>query len=144
MSDNPYTSGELDVEAPLSAPSNRPHTFAVGMTLLVTSIGWVFGLMFAAAYYVLGLLGGQAQPKSYAIVVVTLLVYNMVLAVGAVGILRQASYRFAITVFCMAIIPFTGPFYLIGTGVGIWGLLALRKPEAKACFEKQDAPLSKG
>lgn len=140
MNENPYTSGTAaTIEAEVIPPSNRPHTFVVGMLLLVSSLAWVFGLTFGFTFFLMSDYNEQNSvrfPLAYYIGIGICMLYNIILAIGAVGILRRCSYGFAIAVFCMALVPFLGPFYVIGPVIGICGLLALRKPEARASFER--------
>lgn len=133
--DNPYAAGTAKSAMGIPLPNNRPHTFAAGMMLLVTSIGWVFGLLFGVGFFVMAAFdGGSSFPMTMYLFLAVCIVYNILLAFGSVAVLRRGSLGLAKAVFCMALVPLFGPFYLLGTVIGVCGLLALRRPEAQASF----------
>jgi hypothetical protein len=50
--------------------------------------------------------------------------------------MRHSSYLWAVTVCILAMLPFIGPCYLLAVPFGIWGLVALRRPEVRASFAR--------
>ncbi len=142
--ENPYSADAATQLSQVSIPpSNRPHSFAFGMTLLVLSIATCFlGLFgfafFFASYSEPGSTFSFSDPVFYGPLLIVL--WNTAIAYGSVGILRSGSLFSARVTTCLAMVPFLGPFYFAGTLVGIWGLNVLRRRQVIASFNSTMPP----
>lgn len=80
-----------------------------------------------------GYYGGQTGAiliSVFSLVAAPIIIY------GAVKMMKGASQAWAKASAILAIIPFTSCCCLLGVPVGIWALVVLSKPEAKAFFER--------
>jgi hypothetical protein len=67
---------------------------------------------------------------------VAAIVWEAVIVAGAGAMMRLRSYRFAYVAMVMRVIPFAGFCCIAGFPFGIWGLVALNRPEVRDGFEE--------
>gem|GEM_PF-6582027 len=126
--DNPYEVGDTTQLSHVSAPpSNRPHSFALGMTLLVLSIATCLLALNGVVFFCSQPKVTFADPILYGPILIV--VWNAAIAFGAIGILRRGSLTAARITVVMAMIPFLGPIYLVGFFLGFWGLAVVNRPD---------------
>lgn len=62
------------------------------------------------------------------------LILNALIFFGALKMKNLQSYGLAMTAGILSLIPCCGPCVCLGIPLGIWALVALRKPEVRASF----------
>ncbi|HZH16749.1 MAG TPA: hypothetical protein VE057_20510 [Archangium sp.] len=67
-------------------------------------------------------------------------VFSLVTLLGGIQMARGRSYWLAVTGSVLAAIPFCNLCCGVSTGVGLWALSVLKRPEVKAGFETRAAP----
>lgn len=141
MPENPY-SAPANETIETSAGQGRRRLVPVAIALLVVSIAWIFLLLFGIAYFFMASGAADIDPEirhvqlSYMLYMAISALYALLLATGALSMLRCGSYAWAATVNCLALIPLLGPCYVAAIPVGIWGLWVLSKPDVRASFQK--------
>lgn len=136
---NPY-------EAPLAdlaqAANPRQQLVLPAIGLLATSILHAFGWMFYAVF-VYSIVSDPAADAEgtramtvYCLYFGITVLYSLLLATGAVSMLRRSSYLWATTICVLALVPVLGPCYFFAIPFGIWGLVVLRRPEVRDSFQR--------
>jgi hypothetical protein len=67
-------------------------------------------------------------------------VFSLVTLLGGIQMARGRSYRLAVAGSVLASIPFCNLCCGVSTGVGLWSLSVLNRPEVKAGFEARATP----
>jgi hypothetical protein len=75
-------------------------------------------------------------PEALIAVRVVAILWEAMIVAGAGAMMRLRSYRFAYVVMAMRVIPFAGLCCILGFPFGIWGLVALGRPEVRDGFEE--------
>lgn len=141
MAENPYSAPQSEAGEG-AAVGGRSRLVPVAVALLVVSIVWIFLTLFGIVYFLWAASVPdrdaeiQSQFSAYAVYLAISLAYSLVLVTGAFSMLRRGSYAWAVTVNCLALVPFMGPCYVLAIPVGVWGLFVLRQPTVKASFQK--------
>ena len=139
---NPYEAPASTSSGVLAQGSARGQLLPVAIALLVLSILHIFGGLFYFAYVYSVLSERDADsPATHALLVYCMyygisMLYCLLLAWGAISMVRQGSYVWAMTVCILALIPSLGPCYFLGIPIGLWGILVLRKPEVRSSFAR--------
>jgi hypothetical protein len=110
--------------------------------LLVVSLLWVCLGLFGIAFFVGQTLDPDTPERhratltTYILYMTVSILYSLLLCSGAFSMIRSSSYVWAVTICCLACVPFLGPCYVLAVPIGIWGLRVLRDQEVRASFRK--------
>lgn len=137
---NPYAAPPTSAaDLPGSA---RGQLLPVGIALLVLSILHIFGGLFYFTFVYSVASDPDSDPEAtrmsimYCMYYGISMLYCLLLASGALSMLRQGSYVWAMTICILARVPTMGPCYFLAIPVGLWGVLVLRRPEVRQSFAK--------
>jgi hypothetical protein len=130
--------GEAKTTSPLEA---RSRLLPVAIALSFVSILWIFLLLFGIATFCRALAdatdaGTQNSYFSFIAYMAIDALYSLLLATGALSMIRRGSYAWAVVTSCLALVPLLGPFYVLGIPIGIWALVVLRSPAVRTSFRK--------
>ena len=62
------------------------------------------------------------------------MLYSLVVASGAISMIRQGSYIWAMTACTLGLVPVLGPCYVAAIPFAIWGIIVLRRTEVCESF----------
>lgn len=138
---NPYQTTSLSSDASLVPERSARHQLLpVAITLLVLSILHIIvGLFYFVFIYSVSS-APDADPVNthtstvYSMYYGITMLYSLLLASGALSMMRQGSYMWAMTVCILAVIPLLGPCYFLGVPIGVWGILVLMRPAVRESF----------
>ncbi len=120
----------------------RNQLVPVAISLIVVSLIWVFLSAMGMAYFYSAFSAPDADPdkrhisKIYILYMLISAAYSLLLISGAFSMLRQGSYVWAVTISCLALVPFLGPCYFLAIPIGIWALVVLRRPSVRDSFQR--------
>ena len=152
MSNNPFTPPkptEPKFDGFYGADLARDAVRGPALGLITVSSIWicliVMGMGFSAYLLLSGMAARMPQPSSIGITKETqitirliwssvILLSNIVILTAALKMQSLRSYGFCKFGAILAIIPCTGPCYLLGIPFGIWALVALSKPGIPESF----------
>ncbi len=80
--------------------------------------------------------GANIPLEVYVLLRVLAIIWEAVILAGASAMMRLRSYRFARVAMVLRVVPFLGCCFVLGAAFGIWGLVALNRPEVKEGFEE--------
>ena len=147
FNDNPFR--DLPQPNPYAAPSGMHDMNGVRNPLLVPAICL---LVFALVFLGLLVLSTPIQIAQFTkdfdlttpegvgrlvggvVALVGWVITMIVIAVGAIGMLRLQGYGMAVTAAVLSVIPCCSPCYVCGIPFGIWALIVLRRPDVRCRF----------
>jgi hypothetical protein len=150
MSDNPYSAPRHSSSKDELGNFHQIYEslFVPAIALITTSLVWLCLLAISLATNLIllaapggGLLPGTdaARPGALALVwqigwFVVLAGCNVVILMGGLRMRTLRSYGLCQLAAILAVIPCTGPCYLVGIPFGIWALIALNRPGVRDAF----------
>ncbi|HVX13543.1 MAG TPA: hypothetical protein VHC22_20325 [Pirellulales bacterium] len=148
MSNNPFA--ELPNTNPYASPAPQPDSdssanplLIPGIFLLTLSLLFVFFILVSLPRQIDLMLAvdpstpeGVGQLFGSVVSLTSWLMMNLGIAVGAISMIRQKSYRSAYLAAILAVIPVCSPCLLLGIPFGIWAIFLLNRPEVKQRFMK--------
>jgi hypothetical protein len=123
----------------------RRAVFLPGLfTVLVCVAGMGYQLLDLAAVLAMPQLlnnnplmrGVNIPLEVYVLFRVLAIAWEGVILAGASAMMRGRAYGFARAAMTMRVIPFFGCCFIPGAAFGIWGIVALNRPEVRAGFEE--------
>ncbi|MEQ8786425.1 MAG: hypothetical protein RIC55_09000 [Pirellulaceae bacterium] len=138
MAENPYSAPAATTE---QQADGRARLVPPAIALLVVSLLWVFMALFGVVYFLSLINAPDADAQTRHVFTTSLgymvinILYNLMLASGALSMVRRGSYVWAVTCGVLALVPLLGPFYCLGIPIGVWTLIVLRRPEVRSAFK---------
>ena len=151
MSDNPYTAPSPAAPRQGEAyPASNARQLLNGpaLGLMVVSSIWIFLILIGMSFSLYLLWSGNAQQLPQPSIGLTkdvqvtirliwssvILISNIVILTAAIRMPSLRSYGLCKLGAILAIIPCTGPCYLLGIPFGLWALVVLGKPGVGETF----------
>lgn len=131
MAEYPYAQ-DVSEEERYAQSKLLPVVTALLVSSILSVTGWLFGLVYFVFFPAIDEPNGLRLNEIFVIVIGILI--SLVIAGGALSMLRRGSYAFAMTASILAMLPGLGSCYGLTLPIGIWSLRVLRDPVVRGTF----------